>query len=207
MPKTKMVVAIILSALVLSTSTSASASTAGWMLNGTLLSGSAALATTAVVDEPYTLSGGGVNLECGGPNDFDGTLHGKDSVLVGHENILGCSTELANCSVDSTYSTLPLVGEATLEGALADKVTFKPATGTLFSTIKFSGEKCAIAGVVPISGKATSKLVTGQDERTSQLLQFNITEASKELFIGGTPLALKAGELVKVQSGQTWSFL
>jgi hypothetical protein len=210
MSKVKIIVSAFIAVLAVGAvaSASASAATAGWMVNGTLLSGSAALATSAPSDETAALNGGGLNIECKGP--LDGTKPEIKSSNTGSAQALTfteCTTGNENCSVPTSIGTVPVLAEATLEGALAVPVKFKPETGTIFATIKFSGEKCSVAGIKPVTGKVTASGPTGQDERTTQELAVNVTVASAELFIASSAASLKGAALLKLQSGQGWSFL
>jgi hypothetical protein len=189
-------------------SASATAATAGWMVNGTLLSGSAALATSAPSDETAVLNGGGLNIECSGPGDqTKPEIKSPNKGSAASVIFTGCMTKDANCSVPASIGTVPVLGEATLEGALAVQVKFKPETGTIFATLKFSGEICSVAGIKPVTGKVTASRPTGQDERTVQEMVVNTTEGAGELFIASSAASLKGAALAKLQNGLPWSFL
>jgi hypothetical protein len=209
MSKVKMIVSMFIAVLAFSAiaSASASAATAGWMVNGTLLTGSAALATTAPSEETAVLNGAGLNIECKGP--LNGLKPEIKSSNKGAATLTFtvCSTKNGECEVPAEISTAPVLAEVTLEGALAVSAKFTPETGTLFSTVKFSGAKCAVAGNKPITGKVIAKGPTGQDERAVQELTVNVTEGAGELFIASSAASLKGAALLKLQSGQTWSFL
>jgi hypothetical protein len=100
----------------------------------------------------------------------------------------------------------PILTEATLDGTLAVKESIKPETGTEFVTISLEGELCALEGLQSVSGKASVLAPTGQDERTLQ--QYNaINAAEGELKIGGKTALIKGSSLIKLASGESWSFL
>jgi hypothetical protein len=190
-------------------SATASAVTAGWMVNGTLLTGSAALATTAAVDENGVLEGGGVKITCKGK-----TLNGAAPKIEAPSMGAASDLEFTECKAEepckittSTIKTLPLLVEATLEGVLAVVATFKPQTGTIFTTLKFEGESCGLSGTTPIKGTAQVLAPTGQDERTLQLINATTSAASNTLFLGSSPASLAGSALLQLASGQSWSFL
>jgi hypothetical protein len=188
---------------------SASAATAGWMVNGALLSGTQALATTAAVDKKGVINGGGLNIECEGSvlkgtnPEIISTNKGKAKALT----FTVCKTTNANCTVPAEIGTVPIEAEATLEGALGVQAVFKPQTGTTFATVKFSGELCAVAGIKAITGDANTSAPTGQDERTLQLLEINVTTAQNLLFIASNAASMTGSALLKLASGAPWSFL
>jgi hypothetical protein len=212
MSKVKLITMACVAALALSAfaSASASAATAGWMVKGTMLSGSKALATTAAVHEFGKLKAAGVTIECKG-----GTLNGiapeiKSPNLGAAKSLefTGCKSITANCEISpEKINTVPLLAEATLEGALAVKVLFKPETKNTFTTVEYTGALCALQGVQPVTGKATVSAPTGQDERTLQQLNANVTETSGELKVGSSPAELKGVALLRLASGEPWSFL
>jgi len=211
MSKVRQVIMVCAGVLALSAmaSASASAATAGWMVNGTMLTGSAALATTAAVDQEGVLKGGGVTVTCKGS-----TLNGvAPEIKVPNKGSAG-DLEFTECSAASpcevtppTVKTQTVLVEATLEGVLAVVATFKPETGTIFATLKFSGSGCALSGTTPIKGQAKVLAPTGQDERTLQLINAITTEASGELLLGSSGASLTGSALLRLASGQSWSFL
>jgi hypothetical protein len=208
MPKAKLIKTVCLAALALSalTSTTASAATAGWMVNGTLLTGSKAL-TTAAVDEEWQLNAAGVTIRCAGTNV---TATGPEIVAPNKGaaksvTFNGCSTN-EHCKVPISISTLPILTEATLDGALAVKELIKPETKTTFATILFEGALCALEGVQPVSGRASVLAPTGQDERTLQLYKATAIEAG-ELKAGSNTATLNGSSLIKLANGEPWSFL
>jgi hypothetical protein len=97
--------------------------------------------------------------------------------------------------------------EATLEGVLAVVVTLNPKTKSIMATFAFEGSKCASAGVNAVTGTAKLLLPTGQDERTLQLVNSIATKASGELKVASSAAQLKGSILVRLASGEPWSFL
>jgi hypothetical protein len=191
-------------------SASASAATAGWMVGGTQLTTTAALATTAKVDQKGTLEvpSAEVTIKCEGstlngvaPQIGPGNMGSATSLVF-----TVCESTTSTCTIGSpTIGTVPILAEATLEGALGVKVIFTPKTTKVFTTIDYIGEKCALEGVKPVKGKATVKAPTGQDENTLQLIEAATT--SGELEVGSSEAILKGSALLKLASGQPWSFL
>jgi hypothetical protein len=188
---------------------SAMAATAGWMVNGTQLLGSAAVATTAKVTEPYNLSGGGLNIKCSSSvaQAVKPEIKAPNKVSVSSGISSECTTMNANCTVPTSIATVPTIAEITLDGALATVGVVKPQTGTIFSTIKFSGEACAVAGVKAMTGSFRTVTPTGQDERPIQLSESKTTEAEKTLFLSGVAVSASAAGLGTLASGLWWNFL
>jgi hypothetical protein len=187
----------------------ASAATAGWMVNGTTLSGSKALATTAKAEEPTRISFAGLTITCSGVS-VNSTAPEISSPNMSSATAL----EFTSCAVSgsctlptSTFKTLPVLTETTLEGSLATVATVRPKTGTVFATFELEGEACGFAGNLQLTGQYKSLAPAGQDENTLQLTKTITTEASKELFIGKTAVALLESDLLKLASGERWSFL
>jgi hypothetical protein len=209
--KTKMIITAIIAtfAVTAMAAASASAATAGWMVGGTQLVGSAALATTAAVDERGFLSGGGVELECTGTT-LKGVLPAIEASNKGSASSLtftGCSAKTKNCTLASgEVTTVPVSAEATLEtGGVA--ATFSPKSGTLFATFKFNGESCAVSGLKAVTGKAITKTPGGQEEKTLQLLSVNTTATEGVLKLGSAAAKFEGSALLKLASGLPWSFL
>lgn len=213
MSKVKMIAAVLIAAFALSALVSASASAAaGWMVNGTLLSGSAALASTAAVEKPGTLTAAGVTIEC-----TSSTLHSIESEIkspntnaIRSVEYSGCSSVTASCALaggTGVIATLPFTGEVTLSGSSGVVDTFTPKTKSLFATIGYEGEICALKGVQPVTGKAKILAPTGQEERTVQQASSLVTEASGELKVGSAPASIVGTVLSKLASGLPWSFL
>jgi hypothetical protein len=119
-----------------------------------------------------------------------------------------CKSLVENCSLSSSsISTVPILVEVTLESTKADVATFTPETKTVFATFAFVGEKCAIIGTQAVTGKAKVLAPTGREERTLQLIKSITTAVSGELKIGSSGATLEGAALLRLASGETWSFL
>jgi hypothetical protein len=214
MSRVKVVFAGFIAVLAVSAMASSSAMAAGegWLINGTLLSGSAALATSAFVDETGVLTFGSTTIKC-----TAGTLNGTSPQIESPNKGSATSLIFKECSVTSggeckltsgtTIGTLPITTEVTLDGSLGARGVFKPKTVTTFATIKLEGANCAETGKVPVKGAAAWLAPTGQMEQALQLLSVNVTAASKELEVGNTAASLKGSILIQLASGLPWSFM
>jgi hypothetical protein len=212
MPKAKMITKAIIAMFALSiiTSSTASAAMPGWMIGGTQLTGSAALASTAAVDEVIKLSGGGVEVECTGTtiNGISRELKGSNKGSASSIVITGCRTLSSHCTLSSTeIGTTPIEAEATLEGTLGIASVFTPKTGTTVATVKFNGESCPVAGLKAVTGKFITKSPEGQDEHTLQLTSINTAATEAVLKLGSSAARASGSALPKLASGLPWSFL
>jgi hypothetical protein len=211
MSKARQIMVVCAGVLALSAFASATASavTAGWMVNGTMLTGSAALATTAAVDQEGVLEGGGVKITCIGKtlNGIAPEIKASNKGAAGNLEFTECSAAEPCKIATKTIKTLPILVEATLEGVLAVVATFKPEVGTIFTTLKFEGTECSLSGTTPIKGSAQVLAPTGQDERTLQLINAITTAASNTLLLGSSPASLSGSALLQLAHGELWSFL
>ncbi len=141
-------------------SATASAAVSGWEVNGTLLAGTAAIASKAPVLHSGRLVAAGVELECTGStvDIVGGFIRHPDEVLANGLVFHGCevTNEAAtNCKLKATtlISTLPLFGLAELDGAssLNTLILASPLPSKTFAVIPFEGEKCALAGNQPVT--------------------------------------------------------
>jgi hypothetical protein len=212
MPKIKLILAACAVALALNalTAAAASAATAGWMVNGTLLSGTKALATTASVSSKLKLKIASITIECQA-----NTLKGIAPELLATNKIKATSLEFTECNGtkgecklgSEKINTLPVLLEATLEGTLAITAKLKPETKTTIATVLFEGGACAIEGVQAITGGVAILAPTGQDERTLQQASSITTEASGELKVGTSGASVEVTASSRLASGESWSFL
>lgn len=186
----------------------AGTASANWLVGGTELASTAALSTTAAVDEHVVLKAAGVTVKCEGA-----TLNAVAPEIVAPTSMVASSISFSECTANEsctttkTIGTVPLTGAAVAETAPQSSVTFSPKTKTTLATIKFEGASCALLGVQPLTGKAKLKMPTGQEERTAQLASAATTEASGELKLGSSAAELKAGALLKLASEKAWSFI
>lgn len=191
--------------------TSASGATAGWMVNGSLLTTTAAIAT-AGVDQEYRLSIPSAEIEigCSGSNidNVNAHLTPPNKLFADEVVLTGCATaNEAVCRITKTIGTAPTISEVTLDGALAAKAIIKPATKTTFATIKLEGETCALIGVFPVAGQGSALGPTNQDERTVQQYSSTTRAASGELKVGSSAAEVTGIGLGHLVSGLAWSFL
>jgi hypothetical protein len=188
---------------------------AGWLVLGSLLVGSAAIASGAVIVEEGVLgfkSGTeAVTISC--PTSLEvngGTISEPDKVLVTSLVFGGCKvTSTGNCSLEptpTTVGTLPVEGLVTLDGPLAVKAKLKPENAAdIFATFKLKGTGCSLAGKVPVTGEASILAPTGQDERLWQLVKaFEATAGELEVASGAATISGSA--LFKLASDMPWSF-
>ncbi len=167
----------------------------------------AALATTASVDQHFELKGGGVTIECVGASlgatspQIVASSHITAAALTFNE----CKTA-APCSLASaTILTVPVVGEVTRATSPEDKAVFSPQTKSTFATIKFNGETCALLGTQSITGTAGAVLPKMQEERTLQEVKASTTKG--ELKLGSNEAELKGSALLKLATGAAFADL
>ncbi len=180
----------------------------GWLISGEEIpAGSrAALATSAKVDEQPKLAAGGVTITCSGE-----VIHLAGASLVAPSSMEAESIEFTSCSVTSgecglstsTIKSVPLHAETTLDGTSAAKSSFSPKTKTILATIGYTGEKCALLGTQPVTGKAVALAPTGQEEKTVQLAKYT---SESSLKIGSSSATLQGSSLLTLASGESWRF-
>ena len=212
MSRTRTILVALTATLAFSAVTSASASAAapGWMVSGKNLEGSAALATTAATVKTYALSGGGFSIVCAGPFHLDGPFFVPPNFIVWIHIWLNCISTTTNCklsSADSSIQTVPILSESTLEGTSGVRVTSSPKTGTLIATVKFEGETCSGAGVKAVTGKVISQLPAGQTEGIAHEFSVNTTATEGTLKFASGAATLSGSALIKLASGEPWSYL
>jgi hypothetical protein len=182
---------------------------ASWKVNGAALTGTAALAKTAEVTEAWKLTASGTNVECAG-KALSATSEVIEAPNKGSVSSLIFSECKASepCSIAGTeVKTVPLVSETEGgEGAEGAKFILKPKTKTILATIDFLGSTCALLGVQPVTGKATTLLPNGFLEKTLQEISTNIPSSSGELKVGSSAAELKFKALLKLETGKLWSF-
>jgi hypothetical protein len=212
MPNSRLVGVALFVTLVLSVSVSAvssSAATVGWMVNGSLLSGSKALATTAQVEENFIGGFAGISITCTGLNGIAPQITAPNKGSATSIEFTGCAAAMP-CHIEgTTLKLLPVLLEANLDGSLAVTVTFtSDASKHLFDTLLFLGATCSVGGeVLPATGQIKVSESRGQDEQAGQLFIANITEASEEFKVGSSNTSLKGRAILRLASGEPWSFL
>lgn len=208
--KTKLIASACASALMVLAATTpvASAATEGWMINGALLTGTKALATTAATEENWQFSAAGVVATCTGAtvNSSSPQIKAVAGGAAASVEFGGCSVN-EHCTMPTTIRTQPVVVEFTLDGALADKAVFTPRTKNVFTTFDFTGAECALLGEQEITGKFSVLAPTGQDESTKQAVKAAVAVGSGELKDGSAGIEVRGSVLERLASGETWSFL
>ncbi len=179
----------------------AASAQANWFVEGTQLTGTQALATTAAVDESFKLKAAGVTITCTGKN-FEGVspqIEAPESATATSLVFKECASSEA-CTVTKTIGTVPVRASVTEGASPAVKAVFSPKTKTIFATIKYNGAECPLLGVQPVTGKATALLPTGEEDNVLQEVAPNIAEASGELKLGSSAAELKGAALLELAS-------
>jgi hypothetical protein len=184
------------------------------MVNGTMLSGSEPLATTAAVDEEFAFTISTTEVKCTG-STFNGVAPQIEAPNKGSARGLeatGCKTSatspctLTGGNAGGVIGILPVTSEVTLEGTAAVVGTIKPQ-GAIFNTIAFTGGGCALSGKQSVTGKVIAEGPTSQGERTLQSASAVTTAASGDLKIGSTSASLSGSVLFQLASSKVWSYL
>jgi hypothetical protein len=188
---------------------------AGWLVLGSLLVGSAAIAKSAFIHEKGVLGfkSGTEEVKISCPTSLEingGTISEPDKVLVTSLVFGGCEvTSAGNCSLEPTptsVGTLPIEGLVTLDGPLAVKAKLKPENAAgLFATFKLKGASCSLAGKTAVTGEASILAPTGQDERLWQLVKA-FEETAGELEVGSGAATISGAALFKLENDMPWSF-
>jgi hypothetical protein len=193
---------------------------AEWLIGGTALTGTAALLSTALVDEKTKLlvpSLEDLTLECVGET-LDGenpTLIAPDKGFASKLTFLGCSTvkPASGCAIEAQpvgISTVPILALAALKTGEEDKVTFTPETKKIFTEIPFSSTNtCAFNGLEAVTGSVTVGAPTGTLELLNQAIVGLGSFENNSLEIGGTNKAYLVGgkALLRLASDSKWSFM
>lgn len=187
--------------------TTAGSASAGWFVEGSELTGSAALATTAAVDEAFKLEVPSVatTVKCSGS-----TLSSTSPEIVAPSRIAMASITFSSCKTEGTggctlaaetISSLPLLAELTELTYPEDKAAFTPKTKKTFAAIHFEGGTCALAGIQPVTAatKLSATLPTGQEEKTLQQIKVKTTKG--DLKLGLNEAELTGAALIKLGSG------
>jgi hypothetical protein len=191
---------------------------AGWFVGGTELKTSAAIATTAVVDEKIKFLAPAVidlTIECAGStlDSENGKIEGTDKSFASKLTFLACSTvkPATGCAIESQpvgISTNPILALAALKSGEEDKVTFTPETGKVFAEIAFSSaDTCAFNGLEGVKGAFTLGVPTGQLELESQALVGLGSLENNSLEVANSKAYVVGGKsLLRLASGSKWSF-
>ncbi len=196
-------------------SATASATGGAWMVNGTLLVGTAALANGLVLSFG-TLSALGVEVQCkahevlinGGLIEHPDWLLAKD--LTFHE--CGVLNAGSNCKLPNSNNalilTLAVHGLALLDpGApLNTLILLLPLPSKTFAVIPFEGEKCALLGNQPVTGDVDLLIHEGRDEKLLHLVL--VLSLPGLLKVGSSEAELHGLDFdIRLASDLPWSFL
>lgn len=185
----------------------ARASTAGWMVGGTQLLGTAKIKTADVASySEVSIPGVAVRCEGSSIEVEGGVIRSAASLELPRIVFKGCKSTAEACQLPgSTIETDPLLGAGiTLDGSLAIKgaLLAKPT----FMALEFQGEECALAGtVVAIKGSVDFLASGGQDERASQLiLMFSLPN---QLKVASSEANFHFHGSLALESNSPWRFL
>ncbi len=186
----------------------ASSAQAGWLVLGSLLVGSAAVASTTVSDKEARIEAGSFELACAKLTINAGKISEPDKFLAKSLEDSGCEvvTPTSCALAGTTIDTLPVEGLVTLDGALAVKSKFKPQNSEgLFATVKINGSSCAFAGKLGVTGSWEVLAPEGQDLRLAERF-IALIETPGELEASGTSITISAEILGKVEDEMPWAF-
>jgi len=193
-----------------------SASAHGWVINGTELTTTAALAHTAAVDTPYNLRAPslGLRITCTGKEASitKGELLGSAKIAQGESfSMEGCSEiSPAACKLSSTTisSNAFLWLLSLVASILPLRILLHAPSGKVLSMLTFEGAECAVEGSLPITGIAVRALQESTNEQVLQPLEGLGTTENNSLEIAKSKLYIEGGRtLLKLASGLKWTFL
>ncbi len=220
MSRTKRLVAACFAALTLSAAVSTSAFAGGqWDINGTPLAAkaTAGLSNILVLNEgklSFKTGAEGIELICKGHE-----IAVKNGVLIGPEGVLASNIVFSECKTQApgggepvcklggtTISTIAIHGLAHLDGTTNALILVLPETKTTFTTIKLTGETCALPEVSSINGGFHILIhEAATPQAAHRVLAFSLTNQLKFNSSEAT-LAGLVGDL-KLTSGASWNFL
>lgn len=158
-------------ALTAITASLAQAASPEWSIEGKALSGSESISSEATETFKLEVPARGLTIQCTEQSTVEGKITSPraDSGKISFNNcsVVGAPT----CKVTQPITTVPLVTELKLSGTTVYD-TFKPASGTTFTTITISG--CAAAGSFPITGQTCGKATNALGvQAVKQQLEFS----------------------------------
>ncbi len=216
MPRTRTTLArlalVVFAASALYMTTAGSAS-AGWFVEGSELTGTSSLATTAAVDEAFKLEvpSAATGVKCTGSRltSTNPEIVAPSRIAVASITFSSCTTEGAGgCTLSSeTIGTVPLLAELAELTYPEDKASFTPKTKKTFATLTLTGEKCALLGTQPVTTptKFLATLPTGQEVQATQQIKVKTTKG--EIKLGGDEAELTGAALIGLVSGAALNFI
>jgi hypothetical protein len=196
MSKTQAFIAAFAVVLALAGLTASVSSAAGsWYVEGAKLAAGSkeSLATTAAVETAAVLNDPAESLKVTCTGGTGKTLDGVAPFIEGTEKggaealtFLGCSEVTpANCSVETTFSTNPIITTLATATSPEDRVTVTPKTGKELVELNINGATCAITGGKPITGSFTLAAPTGEVESALQPIEGLGSVENNSLLIAG----------------------
>jgi hypothetical protein len=211
--KFRLTAAVLFGALVLS-AIGVSSALASWLIEGKELASTAALATTALVDENSTLLVPtlGLSVVCGG-HTFDGLapeITSENAIRAKALTFLGCNTTIpsSGCALKESNQAIPTVAikAAALEATTypEDRLVVTPQTKTTLANIEFNeANTCAFSGLEPVKGSVRLGAPTLQEEQVVQPIVGLGSTENNSLEIAGDKAFLDGGRvLVKLATGE-----
>ncbi len=207
-------VALLLTVLA-STADSAEAS---WFVGGTQLTGTAALATTAAVEDSVVLSIPAIHIVV----SCEGSTLGAEKPEIVSTNTLKAKSVIfkecwtsepaTRCALENQPINIPTepirgVMSLGLTKTTADQMVLSPQTKKILATIPFAtGNTCALEGEEPLAGNVTVRAPTGQSEETLQAIKGLGSMENNSLEIAGIKTFVEACPVLKLASGSKWGF-
>ncbi len=189
--------------------TSASAS-ASWLIEGSELAGTAALATKETVTEAFKLEAAGVTVECtaNSVNATGSEIQAPNLILASSLSFNECAASGGGCSLATkTIATLPLLAEVIQSAIPEDIAMLRPKTSKTLAVIHLEGASCALSGVQPVTGTKLpflANLPKGQEEKALQPLKAEVLTGQIQL--GSSAARLRGALLLGLATGKAYSY-
>jgi hypothetical protein len=198
-------------AVMAASAVASSSALAEWLVNGTVLTGSAAIASLPLIDSSpiLHLPQAGIAILCESLHLFGGRILPPDLIYIEKIVFLHCHTIAptpTKCQLNPTEATIEstaLLGLATLTRILNGK----PESGKQFTSIPFSEEFCAIPGVTPVKGEVTLGATDANTDKAEHLVTGLGSVENNSLEVGsGNKGFLLGAILVGLAGNPTWAF-
>lgn len=179
---------------------------AGWIVSGSALAGSTSIKASSGSEARLKYSG--IEIGCATTALSGGKLSGPARILISSLEFTECKVITpATCTLEGTkIATLPVEGEATLEGTLNVKTKIQPENANkLLATFKLNGTSCASAGKNATTGSFTVLSPEGQDERLWHAVIAEVG-TSGELEVGSASATIEDSAALCLENDMTWRF-
>jgi hypothetical protein len=112
----------------------------------------------------------------------------------------GCTTNKAGCTV--TIADTPLTGTTVEKSETEMGYEVKPASGSIFTTVTFTGASCSLKafGAIPVEG---TSIATEGTEPLGHGGTLEMTEAMSSLRVGGEPATIAGKLTFAMEKGNT----